>query len=190
MSLCNRAGYYAAHRPGMPGTDTTKPRLDGALKGQWRRQALWPEVSGNPTLGRGGGETGSQFWANTIALSTSHPPIPDGRHYSVCVGVAEGVGLQELVTPLAVAIGPNGESPHTAQRATRVMPSRIRNPGALVGGKGNYTGTPGRQPEQRRGSAQQGRLNQCSRPRTCLPSAWRGQEPAGSTDSGKQGGPS
>lgn len=50
--------------------------------------------------------------------------------------VAEGVGLQELVTPPVVAIGPNGESLHTAQRATRSKPSQARNLGALVGGEG------------------------------------------------------
>jgi hypothetical protein len=62
--------------------------------------------------------------------------MTSGRHYSVSCSVAEGVGLQALVTPPAVAIGPNGESLHTAQRATRSKPSQARNLGALVGGEG------------------------------------------------------
>ena len=123
------------HRRGLEGPD-------GAANtpGLWSRGILsW----------QGRNETGKHIFGKSFRPVYRLPPIPDGRHYSACVGVAEGVGLQELVTPPAVAIGPNGESLHTAQRATRVKPARIRDPGAVAVGKGNYTGTTLKTPRER-----------------------------------------
>lgn len=131
------------------GPDTTSPRIGEGLKGQTVQQTPLACGLGESSLGRAGTRPVSTFSANPSDLSTASPPIPDGRHYSACVGVAEGVGLQELVTPPAVAIGPNGESLHTAQRATRVKPARIRDPGAVAVGEGNYTGTTLKTPRER-----------------------------------------
>lgn len=49
-------------------------------------------------------------------------PCRIGRHRSQAHCVADGVGC-ECCYPSVVAVGPNGESLQTAQRATRVMPS-------------------------------------------------------------------
>jgi hypothetical protein len=82
-------------------------------------------------------------------------PDTSGRCYSAARRGRWGWPSRDCY-PFAATVELNGGTLRTAHRTTRVMPSRARNPGALVGGKGNYTGTPGRKSEQRRGSAQQG----------------------------------
>lgn len=47
-----------------------------------------------------------------------------------------GLDFKRLLPIFAVAIGPNGETQHMAQRATRFKPSQARNLGALAGGEG------------------------------------------------------
>lgn len=75
--------------------------------------------------------------------------------------------------PVAVSVELNGETLHTAHRATRFTPPQIRDLGALAVGKGTKTGTTLKTP--RRAAQQCNALPAAAGRMECLPSGQRGQ---------------